>query len=632
MKCHPLRWVWGLIPLAVFSWLAALSIKEPVERDLGKRVTETLGNANLGWAKLRFDGRDGILSGQANEEDEPSKALLLGNSVYGVRILDGQADLLRKVQPYTWGAAHADDKVVLTGYVPTQTLHKGVLAAVKSQFPKAEIVDKLEFARGSPPAGEWLDGVRFGLKQLAHLKRGNVELSGLDLSLSGEAGNASVYKDVKAALTNLPKPLKLSVDKVTAPVIESYSWMAKLSGNSVALTGYVPSERLRETLLAHAKQAFGKTGVVDKMELGEGAPNGWEKAAKISLDQLATLQEGTAELKGGQLTLSGTAADEATAETTKKAFKSQIPESYKAAEAIKGLKTVVSPYGTNIVATSSSVDVTGHVPNETARAGLIAAIAQRLPGRKINDRLIIGAGEPAHYETCIISAVSGLGRLGAGKVSLLDKQVELTGVTEDDALAQALPGEVRAGAKGYCDTKVAVLLDDSKKRKSAEENAKREAEAAAQAKKEAERDAAEAQRLAALATADKAKKATAAASVCEGDLRNARNAGSVQFERASDVILRASLPTLRRLADIAGKCENVLIEIEGHTDSEGIPERNQPLSERRAQSVANFLVGQGISADRIKAIGYGDTKPIAPNDTAENRAKNRRIDFSVKTK
>lgn len=542
MKCHPQRWVWGLIPLAVFGWLAALSIKEPIERDLRKRVTEELGNANLGWAKVKFDGRDGILSGQAEDEGEPSKALSLGNSVYGVRILDGQADLLRKVQPYTWGAAHSNDRVVLSGHVPNQTARKGVLAAAKSQFPRAEIVDKLEFARGNPPAGEWLDGVKFGLKQLAHLKRGSAELSGLDISVSGEADSAGAYKDIKAALTNLPKPLKLAADKVTAPVVASYAWMAKLSGNSVALTGYVPSERVRDALLAHAKQAFGKTGVVDKMELGEGAPNGWEKAAKVSLDQLATLQDGAAELKNGQLTLSGTAADEATAETTKKAFKSQVPEWYKAAEAIKGLKPVPPP-------------------EDTAKRDAELAQAKR----------------------------------------------------EADLAAQA----------------------------------KRDAEIAAQAKKEAERDVAEAKRLAAKAAEDKAKDekakvdaaasaaaavAVKAASACEGDLRNANNAGSIQFERASDVILRASQPTLRKLAQIAGKCENVLIEIEGHTDSEGVPERNQPLSERRAQSVVNFLVEAGINADRIKAIGYGDTKPIAPNDTAENRAKNRRIEFSVKTK
>lgn len=541
MKCHPIRWVWGLIPLAVFSWLATLSIKEPVERDLRNRVTEAMANANLGWAKVRFDGRDGVLSGRANDETEPSKAIQLGNSIYGVRILDGQADLLRKVEPYTWGAAIAENRLMLTGFVPTETVRKQVVAAAKSQFPKAEIFDNLEFARGNPAPGEFLDGVKFSLKQLAHLKRGSADLSGLDLSISGEAATAAQFKDTKTALTNLPKSMKLASDKVTPPVVSPYSWAAKLAGNSVLLTGYVPSDRMREALLSNAKQAFGKTGIVDKMEIGDGAPNGWEKAVKVSLDQLATLQEGVAEYKSGQMSLSGTAVDEAIAETTKKAFKSQLPEFYKPTESIKGLKPVVDE-------------------RELAakREAELAALAQR---------------EAAEQRA-------------------------------------KLDGELAAQAK-------------------------RDAEIAAQAKIAAERDA-EAKRVAAAAAAaieaKRMEEEKAKASVCEGDLRNARNAGMIQFERASDVLLRQSFPTLRSLATIASKCENVLIEIEGHTDSEGIPERNQPLSERRAQSVVNFLVENGISADRIKAVGYGDTKPIAPNDTADNRAKNRRIEFSVKTK
>jgi OmpA-OmpF porin, OOP family len=159
--------------------------------------------------------------------------------------------------------------------------------------------------------------------------------------------------------------------------------------------------------------------------------------------------------------------------------------------------------------------------------------------------------------------------------------------------------------------------------------AKRESENAAAARREADQAAAEAKRLAALAAADASKKS--AASACEVDLRSTANSGSVQFERASDVLLKQSLATVRRLADVAKSCANVLIEIEGHTDSEGVPERNQPLSERRAQSVVNYLVEHGVDAARIKAIGYGDTKPIAPNDTADNRAKNRRIEFSVKS-
>lgn len=545
MKCHPLRWVWGLIPLAVFSWLAALSIREPVERDLRNRVTEALTNANLGWAKVNFDGRDGTLSGRANEESEPGKAIQLGSNVYGVRILDGQADLLRKVDPYAWGASYTENRLMLNGFVPTETVRKQVVAAAKAQFPKAEIFDNLEFARGNPPAGEFLEGVKFGLKQLSHLKKGSADLSGLEVSVSGEAASAAMFKDTKTALTNLPKPLKLGTDKVTPPLVSPYAWAAKLAGNSVVLSGYVPSDRVREALMAHAKQAFGKTGVVDKMELADGAPNAWDRAVKATLDQLATLQEGIAEYKSGQMTLTGLAVDDGIAETTKKAFKAQVPDWYKPAESVKGMKPAVDE------------------------------------------------------------------RELAAK-----REAELALQVQRDAAEQQARRDAEANAK-----------------------ASRDAEIAAQAKAEAERDVAASKRAAAdaaaAAAAVEAKRVAeekAKASVCEGDLRNARNAGTIQFERASDVLLRQSFPTLRQLAEIAGKCENVLIEIEGHTDSEGIPERNQPLSERRAQSVVNFLIENGIGADRIKAVGYGDTKPVAPNDTAENRAKNRRIEFSVKTK
>ena len=290
------------------------------------------------------------------------------------------------------------------------------------------------------------------------------------------------------------------------------------------------------------------------------------RAVKISLDQLATLQEGQAEYNGRQLTLSGLAVDDAIAETTRKAFKSQVPEWFKATEAVKGLKPAVDE--------------------------------RELAAKREAEQAALQAQRDAEQAK-----------------------------RDADAAKAKRDAEIAQQAKTEAERDVA----EAAKRAAAAAAAKRDAEIAQQAKIEAERDAAEANKKAA-ADAARVAEGKAKAAVCEGDLRDARNAGTIQFERASDVLLRQSMPTLRQLAQIGSKCENVLIEIEGHTDSEGIPERNQPLSERRAQSVVNYLVENGISADRIRAVGYGDTKPVAPNDTAENRAKNRRIEFSVKTK
>ena len=73
----------------------------------------------------------------------------------------------------------------------------------------------------------------------------------------------------------------------------------------------------------------------------------------------------------------------------------------------------------------------------------------------------------------------------------------------------------------------------------------------------------------------------------------------------------------------------VLVGVEGHTDDQGDAGSNQALSEARAQAVADYLIGQGVDAERLRAVGNGESQPIADNGTAEGRAANRRIEFNV---
>ena len=71
------------------------------------------------------------------------------------------------------------------------------------------------------------------------------------------------------------------------------------------------------------------------------------------------------------------------------------------------------------------------------------------------------------------------------------------------------------------------------------------------------------------------------------------------------------------------------IEIEGHTDNSGNPEKNMILSQNRAKSVMDYIVSKGITADRITFKGFGITKPMVANDTPENRQLNRRVEFTI---
>jgi OOP family OmpA-OmpF porin len=73
----------------------------------------------------------------------------------------------------------------------------------------------------------------------------------------------------------------------------------------------------------------------------------------------------------------------------------------------------------------------------------------------------------------------------------------------------------------------------------------------------------------------------------------------------------------------------VVVEVAGHTDSVGTDQYNQGLSERRANSVRDYLVEQGVRASRLTAVGYGENRPVATNDTADGRQENRRVELVV---
>jgi OOP family OmpA-OmpF porin len=129
-----------------------------------------------------------------------------------------------------------------------------------------------------------------------------------------------------------------------------------------------------------------------------------------------------------------------------------------------------------------------------------------------------------------------------------------------------------------------------------------------------------------------AESGTIAPEACETRFSVISAARAIFFKSGSAEIDKASEPILDSVADIAKRCAAVRIEVTGHTDSVGSRESNRQLSEQRAHSVAVYLTQRGIVSGRIDTMGYGDTKPLAANDTEANSARNRRIEFRVKAR
>jgi outer membrane protein OmpA-like peptidoglycan-associated protein len=99
------------------------------------------------------------------------------------------------------------------------------------------------------------------------------------------------------------------------------------------------------------------------------------------------------------------------------------------------------------------------------------------------------------------------------------------------------------------------------------------------------------------------------------------------FDKAT--LRSESMAELDRLINLLNENPTIKIELSSHTDDKGSDDYNQKLSQQRAQSVVDYLIQKGISTDRLTAKGYGETVPVAPNDTDENRQLNRRTEFKI---
>jgi outer membrane protein OmpA-like peptidoglycan-associated protein len=105
--------------------------------------------------------------------------------------------------------------------------------------------------------------------------------------------------------------------------------------------------------------------------------------------------------------------------------------------------------------------------------------------------------------------------------------------------------------------------------------------------------------------------------------------GNITFQTNSADINANFYNVLNSVVLVLNEFNKTLIDVYGHTDSTGSDAINQPLSERRASSVGQYLISQGIDSRRVATQGFGKTRPIASNDTPEGRSQNRRVELML---
>jgi outer membrane protein OmpA-like peptidoglycan-associated protein len=115
----------------------------------------------------------------------------------------------------------------------------------------------------------------------------------------------------------------------------------------------------------------------------------------------------------------------------------------------------------------------------------------------------------------------------------------------------------------------------------------------------------------------------------DGDNITLNMPGNVTFATDSSDLSPAFFDVLNSVGKVLGEFEQTVVEVAGHTDSTGSDAYNQGLSERRAGSVANYLQGQGVMAQRVITVGMGESRPVADNSSTTGRQANRRVEITM---
>lgn len=498
-------------------------------------------------------------------------------------VLQSQKITSKAPSPYVFDLKQAGDAIELTGYVPSEARRAALLAAVKAAAPAARVDDKTRLADGQPAGFD--AAVDLGVDQLKRLGNTTVSVSDATLGVAGTAKSPTDYQAALAALAAAPAGATVTLKNITPATVTDWTFGVARGADQVTLTGYVPSDAARAEINQLAAAEFPGLKIDDKLQVAGGLPTGFGEAVRFGLGQLGRLDTGRLGLSKGGLSLEGEAGDPAVQDAIEASLKAGVPGGLGAA-ATKLTSKPPSPYVFAAAKIGNALSLNGYVPDQSTRATLVDEIKSRFGNVDVRDNLRVASGAPTGFVAAASAGVVGASRLENGTALVTDRSLTVTGGAFYAKAAEVIKADVTALLPQGWSTDYSGL--------------------------------------AVLPPPPQVDRPT-----CQLRIDEVLGGNSIRFTTGRAEINPVSAGLLDQLVYAASRCTSNRIEISGHTDSDGTDENNQRLSEARAQAVSAYLADAGIDVVRLTALGLGEAQPIAANDTPENKAKNRRIEFKV---
>ena len=502
------------------------------------------------------------------------------------------------IDPYVWRARKAaGGAITLSGFVPTSQLK-----AYLSVHAGSDVTDGTSVGAGAPES--FVTDAVAALDALLAMEEGSVGFSAGEWTLGGTVKSTPERQRIEGALHGATDASRwhIAIQAAdAAPTVTPFVWSAtRAADGTVTISGYIPSDTLRTALARIAGSA-----VIDKTLVGSGEPAGFAQDAQAGLAALLRLQSGELRYDGAGWSISGQPKTVAEVEAVQSAISAMSDGGDGWTQAL------AAPLQPATTADPATVETAPEAPAD------VAAIAPE-PVAPVDRNFVFAAtkvlGGPVAFN----------GAVPAEPMRRYLAVITSTEPAEALAISSSLPGDFIPNAEAG--SRALASLADGEFGLSGDTWV-----FSGRAETEAQRQAA----LDQLGAAPPGSRWETSVTllppfvVCKDKVGALASRNAILFQSGSATIAPASFAAIDELVADLALCPEATVEVEGHTDSDGDDQANLALSVFRAEAVVEALIARGVSPDRLYAIGYGESLPVASNDTRAGKQANRRIAFTL---
>ena len=573
-----------------------------------KSVKTELIKHGFDWAGVETDGLQVIVTGTAPSEAVRFRALAkAGGIVDATRVIDGtDVQEAKPLQPPEFAVEllRNDDGISMIGLIPTSYDRDDITRTVASLSNATQVNDLLETAAYPIPPG-WELHMAFALDTLEKLPRSKISISADDIRITAISDGPEEKARLETSISrSAPRGVNLALDiSAPRPVITPFT-LRFLSNPAKDIAPRFDACST-DTLVARARilSAARKAGLEGKAScvLGLGAPTPeWADAAEQGIAAIDALGGGTVTFSDADVTLvalPGTARpvfDRVVGE-----LESNLPDLFSLSSILPDPPVIDGTGDTDdgppeFVATRSpegQVQLRGRLTDEQVREAVESFARSRFGVRSVYAAARLDPTLPEGWPIRVLAGLQALSELDNGSVVVQPDYMELRGSTGDKNTSAEISRLLSERLGEGQNFEIAVRYDE---------------------KLDPTVD---------LPTPDE----------CIGRINLIVATQKITFEPSSVDITGAAISVMDDIAEVLKSCKSIEMEVEigGHTDSQGREEMNRDLSQQRANAVLDALTARRVLTANITARGYGETTPIADNDTEDGREANRRIEFRL---